>query len=87
MDKNAPLIANIFSELYKIMVNKIAFVGFRGAGRLGRSPPHDLDCCCIIITMPYSALKFKQGTYLKYFLNESDEVDMRSLLLCKANFF
>jgi len=40
MDKNAPLIANIFSELYKIMVNKIAFVGFRGGGAIGAiSPP------------------------------------------------
>jgi len=36
--KKWPLIANVISELYKIMTNKSIFVGFRGRDRPNRSP-------------------------------------------------
>jgi len=38
-----PYIANAFSELYEIMVNKVTFIGFRGGDRPHRIRPWTAD--------------------------------------------
>jgi len=42
----------IFTELYKIMVNKVTFVGFRGGGAIDPIAPlhqHEINFCSLVL--------------------------------------